>query len=389
MPAKQEFLMSMVSRIVILGPAYPLRGGIADFNQALCSNFIKKGIDCKIVSFSYQYPSVLFPGQTQYVPEGTPKPDMEIYPVLNSINPLTWTRTARKIKEFNPDFVLSSYWLPLTGLSMAKVLKKLKKHFVTISLAHNVIPHQNMPFDRAITKFYVKQNQGFVVLSEAVANDLDEFDNKVPRIVVPHPVYEIFGSPVSKQEALKKLGLTEGNYVLFFGIIKPYKGLKYLLQAFATEEIRKADIKLIIAGEFYEDDKPYKKMIKDSGIEDQVILHDKFIPNGDVKYYFSVADVVVQPYLSATQSGITQVAYNFDKPMIVTDVGGLKEIVIDGKTGYVVPKENPDALSRAIIDFYNSRQDVDFEKNVREVKKKFSWDSFTDKVIELYERIGF
>ena len=370
-----------------MGPAYPLRGGIADFNQALCAGYLKKGIDCKIVSFSMQYPSLLFPGQTQYVPEGTPKPDMEIFPLLNSMNPLTWGTTAKKIKSFKPDYVLSSYWLPLTGYSMAKVLKKIKKEITTISLAHNIIPHQKMPFDNEITKFYVKQNRGFVVLSDAVSRDLDKFNDKVPRIVVPHPVYDIFGSPVTKQEALQKLGLQDGNYVLFFGIIKPYKGLKYLLQAFATKEIKPSGVKLIIAGEFYEDKKPYKELINSLGIADRVIMHDRFIPNDDVKYYFSATDVVVQPYLSATQSGITQVAYNFGKPMIVTNVGGLKEIVIDGKTGFVVPKENPQALASAITEFYKLRQVVDFEANVLEAKKKYSWDSFTCKVNDLYEEV--
>lgn len=380
-------MINMVNRVVILGPAYPLRGGIADFNQALCAGYLKKGIDCKIVSFSMQYPSLLFPGQTQYVPEGTPKPDMEIFPLLNSMNPLTWGTTAKKIKSFKPDYVVSSYWLPLTGYSMAKVLKKIKKEITTISLAHNIIPHQKMPFDNEITKFYVKQNRGFVVLSDAVSRDLDKFNDKVPRIVVPHPVYDIFGSPVTKQEALQKLGLQDGNYVLFFGIIKPYKGLRYLLQAFATKEIKQSGVKLIIAGEFYEDDKPYKELLDKLGIADRVILHDRFIPNNDVKYYFSATDVVVQPYLSATQSGITQVAYNFGKPMIVTDVGGLKEIVIDGKTGFVVPKENPQALASAITEFYKVRQVVNFEANVLEAKKKYSWDSFTCKVNDLYEEV--
>ena len=373
-------------KIIILGPGYPLRGGIADFNEALCRTFRNKGIDCRIVSFSLQYPSFLFPGSSQYVPEGTKPPELEVYPKLNSINPVSWFHTARFINKVHPDLVISSYWLPFTGLSMAVVLKRLKSGIRRISLSHNIIPHQSMPFDAHITSFYVKQNEAFVVLSEAVANDLDRFDADMPRVVIPHPVYDIFGKPVSRDEAAEFLKLDKSyDYILFFGLVKPYKGLRYLVEAMRYLKDKLPNVRLIVAGEFYEEQKPYEDKIKSYGLEDRICLFPDFIPNEEVKYFFSMADVVVQPYLSATQSGITQVAYNFDKPMIVTDVGGLREIVEDGKTGYVVPKENPEAIARAVERFYADRKNIDFAAHVREIKKKFSWDGFAEKVLSLYE----
>jgi len=364
-----------------------LRGGIADFNEALCRSYKSQGIDCSIVSFSLQYPSVLFPGKTQYVPEGTPHPEFEVIPLLNSVNPLSWSKTAKKIKELAPDYVLSSYWLPFAGFSMACVLKKLKKDFKLISLAHNVIPHQKMPFDTAITRFYIKQNDGFVLLSDAVSNDLNKFAPEAERVVVPHPVYDIFGEKVSKKEALSWLGLDDGNYILFFGIIKPYKGLKYLLEAFASEEVKNIDAKLIVAGEFYEDKKPYLEIIEKNNMKDRVVLLDKFIPNSEVKYLFSASDVVVQPYLSATQSGITMVAYNFGKPMIITNVNEMREIVKTGETGFVVPPKDSGALAKALVEFYSMRRIVDFEKNVIKMKDRFSWRNFIKEINRLYDEI--
>jgi len=269
---------------------------------------------------------------------------------------------------------------------MAYVLKRLKGQFPLISLAHNIIPHQNMPFDRKITNYYIRQNDAFVVLSSAVSDDLDKFDAKAKRIIVPHPVYDIFGKAVDRNEAVKVLELNPGyKYLLFFGLVKPYKGLKYLLEAMPFIKEKLPDVRLIVAGEFYEDKEKYISLIEKLGIKDRVLLFPGFIPNEQVKYFFSVADIVVQPYLSATQSGITQVAYNFEKPMIVTDVGGLREIVIDGQTGYVVPKEEPAAIANAVVKFYGSK--TDFRSNVKEIKKKFSWDSFAERVLVLYDEV--
>ena len=378
----------MVMKVIILGPAFPLRGGIADFNEALCKAFEEKRIKCQIVSFSLQYPSILFPGKSQYVPSNTVKPAIDIVSKLSSINPFSWIKTANYIKKQNPDLVISSYWLPFTGFSLASVLRMLRGKTKLISLAHNIIPHQRLPFDSCINSFYIKQNDGFVLLSEAVSKDLDKYLPSAKRVVVPHPVYDIFGKGVSRKEALEVLNLdAKFDYILFFGLIKPYKGLKYLLQAMNLLKDKLPNLRLIVAGEFYEDEKPYKDFIVENGLEEKIFLYPRFIPNEEVKYFFSAADIVVQPYLSATQSGITQVAYNFNKPMIVTDVGGLREIVLDGKTGYVVPKEDANAIANAIKRFYKEKDEIDFESNVEKIKKKFSWDSFVDKVLMFYNEL--
>lgn len=373
--------------ILLIGPAYPLRGGIADFNQALCKTLKTKGLDCKIVSYSLQYPEILFPGKTQYVDSSTQPPEIDIFSSINSINPLSWIKTIKLIKKLNPQLIITAFWIPFTAISTGFILSRLKKEFTTIALAHNIIPHDRKPGDRAITKFFIKQNQGFILLSEAVSKELDQFDKNKKRIVLYHPIYDIFGEPVPKAQALRYLELPGGRYVLFFGLIKKYKGLETLLKAFATEELKNSDIQLIIAGEFYENKEKYLKIIKDSGIENKVILKDFFIPADEVKYYFSAADIVVQPYLSATQSGISQIAYNFEKPMIVTDVGGLREIVKDGKGGYVVPKENPQALAKAIKKFFDENKKEEFTSFVKKEKQKFSWDYFADKVLEFYKSL--
>ncbi len=374
-------------KIVVIGPAYPLRGGIADFNTALCKSFEKKGCDCVIVSFSMQYPRMLFPGQTQFLPKNTPAPDIKIYQKINSINPLSWVKTIKFIKKINPDLIITAYWLPFTGLSTAVILKNLKKKIPTIALAHNIIPHDRKPGDKFITSFFVKQNKAFVVLSDAVSKELDLFDKNARRIVVPHPVYDIFGQKIDKKTALEKLEIPDGKYALFFGLIKKYKGLMCLLQAFADEKLKNSDIKLIIAGEFYDNKDRYLEFIEENDLHNKIILKDYFIPTEEVKYYFSAADVAVLPYSSATQSGVTQVAFHFDTPVIVSDVGGLKEIVADGKAGYIVPPNNPQQLSEKILKFFAENKKTEFSEYVAIEKQKYTWDNFSDKILSLFEEV--
>ncbi len=374
----------MNKKIFIIGPFYPLRGGIADFNHSLCKALIDLGYDCQAISFSLQYPKWLFPGKTQYDPDKR-ETEFPVSFLINSINPISWHKTVRFIKNHNPIALITAYWIPFIGISTACILKKIKKPVKRIALAHNIIPHQKMPADKLITRFFINQNDEFIVLSEQVAKDLKAFKPNAKYIVSPHPIYDIFGEAVDRPTALKKLNLSDGNYLLFFGLIKKYKGLDLLLQAFAYPDLKNLDVKLLIAGEFYEKKQKYIELIHSLKIEDKVILHDYFIPKDKVKYYFSVADAVVQPYRSATQSGVAAVAYQFFKPMIVSNVGGLKEIVQDGKTGFIIPEYSPEALAKTILRFYQMKDKIEFEKFIADKRKELSWENFAKKILTLIE----
>jgi len=373
--------------IVILGPAYPLRGGIADFNTALCKTFLKKNIDCQIISFSMQYPSFLFPGKTQFLPKNTPAPNIKILSLINSINPFSWLKTVNNIKKIKPDLIITAYWIPFTGIATGFILNRIKNKIPTIALAHNIIPHDKKPGDKLITSFFVKQNKAFILLSDAVSDELDKFNKNAIRQVAFHPIYDIFGKKIDKKTALDYLKLPEGKYVLFFGLIKKYKGLENLLKAFSTEKLKKSDIKLIIAGEFYDNKDKYLDFIEQNDLHNKIILKDYFIPTDEVKYYFSAADIAVLPYLSATQSGVTQVAFHFETPVIVTDVGGLKEIVTDNRAGYIVPVNAPNTIASKILTFFEQNKKQEFTEFVAKEKQKYSWEAFSDKILSLYEKI--
>jgi len=366
-------------KIIIIGPCFPLRGGIANFNAALAKAFIKQGDDCEIVSFSLQYPKILFPGKTQYEEGEAPK-DVNIFPLVNSINLFNWRKVSNYIKNQKPDFVIPVFWLPFTGISISRIIKKLKKTGVpVISLVHNVIPHDKHFGDSFFSKRYFNQCDAFITLSQAVADDIQLFVKNPVYKIIPHPVYDIFGDAVSRESALKKLDLLpDFRYLLFFGLVKEYKGLDILIKALSNPIIKNQKIKLIVAGEFYEDRKQYDDLIRRLDISSHVIIYDKYISAEEVKYFFSVSDIVVQPYKTATQSGVTQVAYHFNKPMIVTDVGGLKEIVPNEKVGFVVEKENPAQIAQAINKFYVNKKESFFIENIKKEKQRFSWDAMAN-----------
>jgi len=366
-------------KIIIIGPGFPLRGGIANFNAALANAFIKQGDDCKIVSFSLQYPNILFPGKTQFE-VGPPPKDIDILPLVNSINPFNWRKVSNYIMNQKPDLVIPVFWLPFTGISISRIIRKLKKTKVpVVSLVHNVIPHDKHLGDSFFSKKYFNQCDAFVTLSQAVADDIQLFVKNPVKKVIPHPVYDIFGDAVSRESALKKLGLLpDFRYLLFFGLVKEYKGLDILIKALSNPIIRNQKIKLIVAGEFYEDRKQYDDLIRRLDISNHVIIYNKYISAEEVKYFFSASDIVVQPYKTATQSGVTQVAYHFNKPMIVTDVGGLKEIVPNEKVGFVVEKENPAQIAQAINKFYVNKKESLFIENIKKEKQRFSWDAMAN-----------
>ncbi len=369
--------------IIIVGPAYPLRGGIANFNEALCRTLNQQGRQCHIVSFTMQYPGFLFPGTTQLATGDEAPKGIPVSTMINALNPVTWWKAANYIRKQKPAIVIIRYWLPFMAPclgTIARLVKRGQSGIKVIAIADNIIPHERRPGDTALTQYFVNGCDSFIVMSQSVMNDLKEFDSKKPVVLQPHPVYDIFGEKVEKRIARKSLGVEEDTkLVLFFGFIRHYKGLDLLLRAFADERVKSLKIKLLVAGEFYDDKQPFLDLISEHQLQDSVILHDHYIPKEAVKNYFSAADLVVQPYRDATQSGVTQIAYHFGKPMVVTNVGGLPEIVPDGKAGYVVDID-PVKIADAITDFYSNNRSEQLEAGVKEMAKQFSWEEFIRRI---------
>ncbi len=375
-----------MKKVLIIGPAHPLRGGgITTFNHRLAKQFLAEGYECEIVSFSLQYPSFLFPGKSQYSDE--PPPDgIVIHTLINSINPFNWLRVGRKLKRWKPDVVVVRFWLPLMGPALGSILRLLKSGQTKIvCIADNVIPHEKRFGDKPFTWYFLKTCDAFITMSEKVLTHLRSFEPTKPALLVPHPLYDNFGEPISKAEARKILGLSEaGKIILFFGFIRQYKGLDMLLQAMADARIKRQNIKLLIAGEFYEDEAPYKRLLEDNGLRDTVILHTHFIADAAVKNFICAADCIVQPYRSATQSGVTPLAYHFEKPMIVTAVGGLPALVPHKKVG-LVAQPNAQSIADAIIEFYSLGENY-FLPQLLEEKKKYSWQKLTAAIMRLAGR---
>ncbi|UYQ94791.1 glycosyltransferase [Chitinophaga horti] len=365
-------------KIVILGPAHPLRGGLAAFNERLAYELQNNGNEVRIETFSFQYPSFMFPGKTQYA-EG-PVPDgLNIRRSVHSMNPLNWLLTGKRLRREAPDLIIAAFWLPLMAPSLGTVIKEAKKNGKTkvIGLMHNLIPHEKRPGDGPFTRYFVKQCDAFITLSDEVLNDVRMLSDK-PAICSPHPVYDSFGSAVPAPAALTALGLAPNyKYLLFFGFVRAYKGLDLLLEAMGDVRIAaRKDIRLIVAGEFYEDRQPYDELLQRFQLKDKLVMANEFIPNEMVKYYFSAADAVVQPYRSATQSGISQMAYHFEKPMVVTNVGGLPEIVPNGQAGYVVAPE-PAAIAEGILRLVDEGPEK-FAAFIAAQKQRYSWANFVD-----------
>ncbi len=381
----------MPKKIVIIGPAHPLRGGLASYNERLAREFQQQGHDVTVYTFSLQYPGFLFPGTTQYSSE--PKPaDLNIKVKINSINPLNWLTVGNELKKLWPDIIVVRYWLPFMGPCLGAILRRVKKneHTKVVCIADNIIPHEKRTGDKPFTKYFLKAVDACITMSEKVLNDLRLFDKNKPAQFIPHPLYDNFGDIISKGEARNKLGIGNREMViLFFGFIRKYKGLDILLDAMkllkqnSKPEI--ANLKLLIAGEFYEDSKPYLQQIKDNGIEDVVILKTHFIPDSEVKYYLCAADCVVQPYRNATQSGVTPLAYHFEKPMIVTNVGGLPSLVPDGKVG-LVAEPNAASIAEKIAEYFQSGEDY-FLPHLKNEKKKYSWFNITNTIMKLAENL--
>ena len=369
-------------KVIIIGPAFPFRGGIANFNNALAKEYHNRGDQVIIYSFILQYPSFLFPGTTQYESGEAPK-NLKIKTLINSINPFNWISVARKINNEHPDYVVIRYWLPFMAPCLGSIARLLSKKIKIIAITDNVIPHEKRIGDTFLTRYFVKSCDAFLSLSESVMDDLSIFTDSKYKKFIPHPIYDIFGDVIPKEKALESLGLTiKDKHLLFFGFVRKYKGLDLMLQAMSDSRIINLGVKLIIAGEFYDDKAEYTDMISDLGIEKNIIMKSDFIPADKVKDYFCAADMITQTYRTATQSGVTQIAYSFNRPMLVTDVGGLAEIVPDNKVGYVT-SQDPTEIANAIIDFYKSNREKVFSDNTRLEKKRFSWKFFVEGIDEL------
>ena len=376
-----------MKKIKIIGSAHPYRGGLAAFNERMANEFVNSGNELTIETFSLQYPNFLFPGKTQYA--DWEKPDnLEINRSVNSVNPFNWIKTGLRIKKEKPDFVIFKYWLPFMAPcfgTIARIIKK-NRHTKIICVADNIIPHEKRIGDKFLTSYFMNSIDGIIPMSRSVEDDIYKFRKDIPVKLHPHPLFDNFGEIIEQKTALSKLKLdTTFKYILFFGFIRDYKGLDWLLESFADSRFRKLPVKLIIAGEFYSDPAPYHKLIDKLNLSEHIILKTDFIPDEDVKNYFCAADLVAQPYKSATQSGVTQIGYHFNKPMLVTNVGGLSEIIPDKVIGYVT-EPNPKAISEAILDFFENDKKDEFVENIKKEKEKFSWSGMISTILEVYNK---
>lgn len=378
-----------MQKLVLLSPAYPLRGGIASSTERLALELQQQGYEVTIYSFRYQYPSLLFPGKTQYT-DGPAPEGLDIRSVVHSLNPFNWWKVGQKLRKARPDLIIARYWLPFMGPCMGSILRLARRneHTRTLAITDNVIPHERRPGDRLFTRYFIGAVQAFVVMSRSVGEDIRRFTRSKPVKYIPHPIYDNYGPLSSREEALQELNLpADQRYLLFFGFIRAYKGLDLLLRAMGKSEVKRLGVKLLVAGEFYEQERHYREIVAEEALQDQVVFRNAYIPDEDVRYYFGAVDLVVQPYKTATQSGISQLAFHFQKPMVVTRVGGLPEIVDHGKEGYVVDVE-AEAIAAAIVDFYNNHRQAEMEKAVKAGQARYSWSNLVEGIRELYEKIN-
>lgn len=375
--------------IVLLGTAYPFRGGLATFNERLARQLQAEGHEVEVITFTLQYPSFLFPGKTQYSSEQAPA-DLHITQQVHSCNPFNWWKVGNKIRRMQPDLLISCYWMAFFAPCYGIIQRIAKRNGKTrcIGLVHNMIPHEPNLLDKLLAPFYVRHTDGFVALSESVVKDIDSLDKQTkPKASYPHPIYDHYGAQMAKNEACQALDLDpEKQYMLFFGLVRAYKGLDLLLDAFGKVKDQLPNLQLIIAGEFYEDEDKYRAQISNNQLTNRVIIKNNFIADADLRKYFGAADLIVQPYKTATQSGVTQVAFHFEKPMLVTNVGGLGEIVHDHKMGYAV-EPNAEAIAEAITDYYTNNRQADYTQYLIQQKENYSWSGLTNAFMNITKQL--
>jgi glycosyltransferase involved in cell wall biosynthesis len=375
-------------KIVIIGSAFPLRGGLSAYNERLARAYLQRGDEVIIYTFSLQYPNFLFPGKTQYSTDPAPM-DLNIKVKINSVNPLNWIWIGQKIKELKPDFVIIKFWIPFMAPCLGTIARIIRKNRFTkvVSIIDNIIPHEKKPGDRLLGNYWVKSVDGFITMSKTVLDDLETFDKRKPKLFCAHPLYDNFGEIIDKTSAKKLLNLDNNtHYLLFFGFIRDYKGLDLLLEAMNFQVLKELPVKLIVVGEFYTDSKPYFDIIEKYNLRDRLIMVNDFIPDSEVAKYFCACDVVVQPYKNATQSGVSQIAYHFNKPIITTRVGGLAEVIPDNVVGYVV-EPKAEEISKTIVKYFNLNMENEFVKNVQTEKAKYSWEKLLESIEQVVKLI--
>ena len=370
-------------KIAILSCFYPYRGGISQFNACLYGE-LSRNHDVKAFNFSRQYPEFLFPGKTQFVTADDKAVPVESVSLLDTANPFTYAGTFRAIRDWKPDVLIVRYWMSYFAPSLGYIARRMKKYCKVISIIDNVIPHEPRFFDTPLTRYFLGGSTGCVTLCEAVADDLLRIKPDARYTVIQHPLYSHFGSRKDRVEAERNLGLEHGKKnILFFGLIRKYKGLDILLEAFG---MLPDDYQLIIAGEPYGSFAPYSSIIERLHGKERIHTILKYIADPDVSDYFSAADVAVLPYRSATQSGISSVSYHFEVPMIVTDVGGLKETIGDRGTGLVASECTPEAICTEIEKYFGNPQTAaECVRNIRLEKERLSWSGFAGKLIRFIE----
>lgn len=366
-------------RIALIGPAHPFRGGIATFSDRLGEAFVNEDIDFQIYTFTVQYPAILFPGKTQYTDSPPPK-NILIKEKINSINPFNWIKIGRAVKEQGFDFVIFAFWLPFMGPcygTIARIIRR-NKHTKILSLVHNFIPHEKRIGDNAFIKYFFKKTHGNIAISKIVFNNLKKHYPEKPCIFYPHPVYDHYGEKLNKTVAKKELDIENKKVILFFGLIREYKGLDLLIKAFNNLD---DSYKLVIAGEVYGSFDKYQILIDKNKNKHNIKLYTEYIPDNKIALFFSAADVCVLPYKSATQSGITSVAFHFSLPVIATDTGGLKETIINKKTGLIAKEISALSISNSIIEYFNNEHQNEFSSNIDEMKKDQSWKKLCAEII--------
>lgn len=369
-----------------MGPAWPLRGGLSAFDEKLATLFSEKGIKTRIDTFSLQYPSILFPGKSQYTSDPKPQ-NIRIEVCINSINPFNWIKNGLKLYSEKPDLIIVRFWIPFLAPCLGTILNiaKRNKHTKVIAIVDNMIPHEKRWGDQVFTNYFVKNIDGYIAMSEKVKNDIKLFTTK-PIILSPHPIFNHFGNAITKDKARTYLGLPKTEkIILFFGYIRKYKGLDLLIQSMANDTIRKMGIKLMVVGEFYEDASTYHELVASLGLQQSILFYSHYIPDAEVKNYVCSADFIIQPYKNATQSGVTPLAYHFEKPILVTKVGGLADTVPNLKTGIVVEPTIQD-ITNGIATLYELGEDH-FIPNIIEEKKKYSWEQMAEKFLALYQEL--
>ena len=371
-------------KVIIVSPAYPLRGGIAESTELLYKEYIKKGIDCQIISYKLQYPSFLFPGKKQTT-DNPGKEKLNIISSLNSINPISWYYVSNDIVLKKPDYVILRYWHPFFAPCLGFIASRLKKNkIITLAWVDNIVPHENIFLQKKFTKYFLNRIDSALVMSKSVKNDFLKIVPTKKVVYSPHPIYNNFGPIINQNESKVFLNLDlSTKYILFFGFIRKYKGLDLLLDAFADLRIRKKRIKLIIAGEFYEKKSIYLNKINNLKLSSSVLIFDQYINNNEVAHYFCASDLIAQPYLSATQSGVSMIAFHFLRPVLVTKKGGLSEYVSHRKDGYIVDV-NAKEISDAILDYFDNNRKDSFSKELSNKLDFFSWKKLLGAFEKLY-----